>query len=214
MFLQLASQRDQGNGKKYWRLAWVLMNSHAYQVSAFNYVHHNWHRNMPISEVNRIMEGVKTLVENRSTEIDFKRVYIPKANGKLRPLGVPSLSWRVYLHMLNNIIVWYRTGQEGNQHAYITGRGVHTAWESILERIDSPNIYEFDLKGFFDNVDQAYLSRVLEEMGFPPEAIYFLQDLGKSTPKLPEEKKLDETPTLSKEALNKVLATGEVTEDF
>lgn len=73
------------------------------------------------------MEEVKRLVREKATVIDFKRVYIPKGDGRMRPLGVPTLAWRVYLHMLNNLVVWHRTGREGTQHAYFPGRGVHTA---------------------------------------------------------------------------------------
>lgn len=45
-------------------------------------------------------------------------------------------------------------GREGSQHAYLPGRGVHTAWREVLENEKKySHIYEFDLKGFFDNVD-------------------------------------------------------------
>lgn len=58
------------------------MNSHAYQVSAFNYVHDNWHRNMDVELVNKVMSEVKELVATRATEISFRRVYIPKSGDR------------------------------------------------------------------------------------------------------------------------------------
>lgn len=82
MFHQLGELRDQGKFEEYWKLAWILMRSHAYQVCAFNYVHHNWHRDRSVREVMRVMEGVKKLVKERATEISFKRVYIPKGDGR------------------------------------------------------------------------------------------------------------------------------------
>lgn len=193
MFLQLGRHRDKGEGELYWKAAWRLMSSHTYQVSAFNYVHHNWHREMSLKDVNRIMAGVKKLVETRATEIKFKRVYIPKGDGRVRPLGVPSLEWRVYLHMLNNLIVWNRNGKEGHQHAYYPGRGVHTAWSEIFTKLDSPFIYEFDLRGFFDNVNIRWLSERLKgDSETPISMVEWFAKLNRSIPKLLSEDPIPE----------------------
>jgi hypothetical protein len=70
--------RDEKKMTEYWKKGWHLMNSHAYQVACFNYVHHGWQQSRSVKEVNKIMKEVKELVKNRATEIDFKRVYIPK----------------------------------------------------------------------------------------------------------------------------------------
>jgi RNA-directed DNA polymerase len=83
---------------------------------------------MKYSEVLKVLREVKHLSHIKATDIDFKRTYIAKADGGVRPLGVPTLAWRIYLHMVNNLIVEWRLVTEGNsQHGYLPKRGVITA---------------------------------------------------------------------------------------
>jgi len=84
--------------------------------------------------------------------------------------------------MLNNLVVWSRTGKEGSQHAYFPGRGVATAWEEVLSNLDKyENIYEFDLKGFFDkvNLDEIY-RRLRSNYGYPGQVAAFFRKLNRS----------------------------------
>jgi len=47
----------------------------------------------------KIAKNVKKMMKNTPNEIMYKRVYIPKNEDELRPLGVPNGEFRVYLHM-------------------------------------------------------------------------------------------------------------------
>jgi hypothetical protein len=95
--------------------------------------------------------------------------------------------------MLNNLVVWNRTGKEGTQHAYFPGRGVHTAWRDVFERIESPYIYEFDLKGFFDSVSLEYITKLLtKRFNLPRKESAFFRKLNRSIVKLCEVDRIDE----------------------
>lgn len=83
---------------------------------------------MKMSDINKLIKKLKKLVRTRATDLQYKRKYIPKTETTSRPLGVPSLEWRVYLHMYNNCItMWRMVTERGNQHGYIPGKGVLSA---------------------------------------------------------------------------------------
>jgi len=191
MFLRLSKLRDRGDMVGYWKLGWKLMRSRSYVIASFNYVYQNWARNMTLSESIKIVEGTLSLCKSRATNIKFHRTYIPKkaseplSEENARPLGVPSPSWRVYLHMLNNLIVWSRSGKEGTQHAYIPGRGVLTAWQDVMANLPKWDyVYEFDLKGYFDNVSHRGIEDRLLSWGWSHEEVKLISGLMKSLPKL------------------------------
>ena len=55
------------------------------------------------------------------------------------------------------------------------------------------NIYEFDLKGFFDNIDLIYNNQAMIRAGFPPEIAKYLTDLNRSIVKLTSKDLIDES---------------------
>lgn len=175
----------------------LLLNSSAYRILSFNYVARGWYKNMNWKVCKKVLKSVKSLCKTKAIRIDFKRVYLETAN-KIRPLGVPTLPWRVYLHMLNNLIVQWRLVSEGSsQHGYLPKRGLITAWEALFSKINScPHIFEADFKGFFDNVKHSAIKEELKLMGFPHLGIRFLIRLNKALVELdPEQEDLIKEPT-------------------
>jgi len=81
-----------------------------------------------------------------------------------------------------------------NQHGFLPNRGTLTAWKGILSRaISKPDIYEFDYKGFFDNVRNDKVIELLSARGLPSNIGRKLEHIAQSAPRLPREKLIDET---------------------
>ena len=95
-----------------------------------------------------------------------RRVYIPKPDGRQRPLAVAALEdkivQRAVAALLNAI---YEEDFLGFSYGFRPGRGTHDALDALCVGIDSKKvsfILDADIRSFFDEISQEWLIRFLE----------------------------------------------------
>jgi len=116
---------------------------------------------MSLKRIGRI---VKALKEGTYGWKPVRRTYIPKRNGKLRPLGMPNWSDKMLQEVIRMVLnAYYEPQFSDASHGFRPGRGCHTALRSILfEWRGTKWFIEGDIKGCFDHIDH---DRLLEVIG-------------------------------------------------
>ncbi len=170
--LKALSNHSQSSDYKYERLYRYLFSEEMFAV-AYQRIYAKQGNMTPGTDGKTIdemsLERIERLIVSLKDESyqphPARRVYIPKKNGKKRPLGIPSFEDKLVQEVVRLLLEAIYEGHfEGTSHGFRPHRSCHTALGMIQKSFAGAKWFiEGDIKGFFDNIDHNVLISILRE---------------------------------------------------
>jgi len=118
------------------------------------------------SERGKLVDELLCLTLWRANPV--RRVYIPKSNGKMRPLGIPVIRDRAMQAMVKNVLEpSWEARFERTSYGFRPGRSAHDAMTYIFSVVNpkkKPYVIDADIKGAFDNINHDYLLKTIGDV--------------------------------------------------
>lgn len=133
----------------------------------------------------KIRKAFLKTIDVKKKPSPIRRVMIPKANGKQRPLGIPTLTDRVIQDVirmaLSPITEYYASN---NSYGFRPGRSCHDAIEHLFVKLCKRNskawVIEGDIKGCFDHISHTCIIDTLKSWYVPETTVNVVRKMLKS----------------------------------
>ena len=116
---------------------------------------------MSIKKIEKLIDDIR---HERYKWTATRRVYIPKKNGKQRPLGIPTWSDKLLQEVIRMILeAYYEPQFSDSSHGFRPQRGCHTALSEIQTWKGTKWFVEGDITKYFDTIDHDVLLKILSK---------------------------------------------------